>query len=151
MLFIGKKCGSREEIKNKYAERVLENNKSSIRSWVVHLDQTPIGFIQDYPVKEHPWTGQDFTTDFINHACGVDFLIGEKTFLGKKIGTLVFNKFAENYLKNYEHLVVDPDMRNQAGIKFFSALGFEKNKIIEAKDALGRERDYQLMVKIQKE
>jgi len=149
--FFSLRAWTLDDIKNKYAERVLENNKSSIRSWMAYLDQTPIGFIQAYPVKEHPWTGQDFTNDFIDHACGIDFLIGEKTFLGRKIGTLVFNKFAEDYLKNYKFLVVDPDIKNQPGIKFFSSLGFEKNKIIEAKDALGREREYQLMIKNQKE
>jgi len=136
-----------EDIQNKYAQRVLENNKSSIRSWMVYLDQTPIGLIQDYPLKDYPWPGQDFTTDFIDRACGVDFFVGEPTFLGKRIGTLVFNKFAEDYLKNYKFLVVDPDIRNHAGIKFFSALGFEKNKIIESKDALGREQAYQLMIR----
>lgn len=136
-----------EEIQNKYAKRVLENNKSSIRSWMVYLDQTPLGFIQDYPVKDHPWTGQDFMPDFIDRACGIDFLIGEKTFLGKKIGTLVFNKFCEDYLKDYEFLVVDPELRNQAGIRFFSSLGFDKNKTIQAQDTLGREREYQLMVR----
>jgi len=145
-----------EDIQNKYAQRVLENNKSSIRSWMVYLDQTPIGLIQDYPVgadlRVRPGRHiglplQDREGDKI---CGIDFLMGEKTFLGKKIGALVFNKFAEDYLKDYECLVVDPDVRNQAGIKFFSFLGFEKNKIIQAKDALGREQEYQLMVKDQK-
>jgi len=148
-----------EEIQNKYAERVLDNNKSSIRSWMIYLDQTPIGFIQDYPFSDivSPLVGETDQQAFGllgregDKICGIDFLIGEKTFLGKKIGTLVFKQFAEDYLKNYKFLVVDPDMRNQAGIKFFSSLGFEKNKIIESKDALGREREYQLMIKNQKE
>jgi len=97
-------------------------------------------------VKDYPWSEHSFTTDFIDRACGVDFLMGEKTFLGKKIGALIFRKFCESYLKNYDYLVVDPDVRNQAGIKFFSSLGFEKNKIIQAKDVLGRDQKYQLMV-----
>jgi len=145
--FFSLRTWTMEDIQNKYAERVLENNKSSIRSWMVYLDQTPIGFIQDYPVKAHPWPDQDFTTDFIDRACGLDFLMGEKTFLGKKIGTLVFKQFCEDHLKNYEFLVVDPDIKNQTGINFFSALGFEKNKIIRSRDALGRDQKYQLMVR----
>ena len=145
--FFSLRTWTMEDIQNKYSERVLENNKSSIRSWMIYLDQTPIGFIQDYPVKAHPWPDQDFMTDFIDRACGLDFLMGEKTFLGKKIGTLVFKRFCEDHLKNYEFLVVDPDIRNQTGINFFSALGFEKNKIIRSRDALGRDQKYQLMVK----
>ena len=44
-------------------------------------------------------------------------------------------------------LVVDPEINNQGSIGFFEKAGFKFHQVIEAKDALGRQRNYLLMIK----
>jgi len=138
------------EIEEKFKDRVAEQ-KSNIHGFVACIQNSPVAYLQCYAVKDHPWEGQNFSADLIEKAVGLDFFIGEPSFLGKKLAGPILERFIQTEVfRLYPHcesLVVDPEVNNQRSIAFFEGQGFKIHQNIEAKDALGRLKDYQLMIK----
>jgi hypothetical protein len=46
--------------------------------YIIFIDKIPIGFIQCYPVKEHPWDNQNLVEEVIQNSAGVDLFIGKR-------------------------------------------------------------------------
>jgi RimJ/RimL family protein N-acetyltransferase len=139
------------EIAEKFQDRVSEAKAiSNIHSFIAKIQDSPVAYLQCYAVKDHPWEGQNFSKDFIEKSVGLDFFIGEPSFLGKKMSGLILESFIPEILKIYpaaKCLVVDPEIQNQRSIRFFEKQGFKFDQEISGKNALGRQKTYQLMVR----
>ncbi len=118
-------------IKEKYLPRIL--NPESIPNFIVYVNNTPIGYIQLYCVKD---SLPDGVTDY-NHSlfdnikpneiAGIDLFIADENYLKKGYGTLTVTNFIKEYVQNkYTFLVTDPLKTNKNAIQFFEKNGFKK-------------------------
>ena len=139
------------EIEEKFKDRVAGHKSSNIHGFVACIQESPVAYLQCYAVKDHPWDGQNFSEEFIESAVGLDFFIGDPSFLGKKMAGPILERFIKTEVLSLypdcESLVVDPDVNNQRSIVFFEKVGFKFHQVIEAKDALGNQKRYELRVK----
>jgi aminoglycoside phosphotransferase (APT) family kinase protein/RimJ/RimL family protein N-acetyltransferase len=116
--------------------------------YIISVDKTPMGYIQCYPVKEHPWDNQNLVEELIQNSAGIDLFIGEKKFIGKGFGCEILEAFLKNYIwTRYKYCLVDPDIRNDISIRLFKKCGFRKHEQISSKDALNHPATLQLFIK----
>lgn len=119
-----------------------------MQCYIISLDNQPIGYIQSYPVKKHPWDNQKLTDEIIQNAAGIDLFIGEKTFLGKGLGIQVLDAFLKGYIwPHYRYCIADPSIHNESSMRLFQKYGFEEHQQIETMDALQRRVRLQLFIK----
>lgn len=115
--------------------------------YIISIDKTPVGYIQCYPVKEHPWDNQNLDEEIIQNAAGMDLFIGEKKFIARGLGYQILEAFLKNYIwTRYKYCLVDPDIRNERSIRLFKKCGFHKHQQIRSKDALNRLVTLQLYI-----
>ena len=82
-------------IREKYLPRILE--PQSIPNFIVYADNTPIGYIQLYCIKDSLPDGvTDYTHPLFdnfkpNEIAGVDLFIGDENYLKKSYATLILN------------------------------------------------------------
>jgi aminoglycoside 6'-N-acetyltransferase len=123
-------------------------NEKQIKSFIIYNKQFPIGYIQSYPVKDHPWENQDLPDSIIQKAAGLDLFIGEESCLGKGLGCIIINRLIEEQIwPSYQYCLADPDIRNRSSIRLFHQCRFVEHKQIIAKDALNRPVSLQLFIK----
>ncbi len=97
------------------------------RMWVVEVDGTPAGFLQDYLIGEHPeyalLTGRP-------DAVGFDYAIGEPAWVGRGVGTRILWTFLRDVVRPaYPEAVqfhAAPDHRNRASLRALEKLGFRQ-------------------------
>jgi RimJ/RimL family protein N-acetyltransferase len=120
-------------IREKYLPRIL--HPQSIPNFIVYVDNTPIGHIQIYCVKDslpdgvtnyhHPLF-DDFKP---NEIAGIDLFIADENYLKKGYATLALTNFIEEYVRGkFILLVTDPLKINKNAIQFFERNGFKKFK-----------------------
>lgn len=120
-----------DRIREKYLPRIL--HPESIPNFIVYADNTPIGYIQLYCVKDSLPDGvTDYTHPLFdnfkpNEIAGVDLFIADENYLKKGYATLTLT----NFIKEYVHgkfilLVTDPLKINKNAIQFFEKNGFKK-------------------------
>ncbi len=118
-------------IREKYLRRIL--NPESIPNFIVYVDNTPIGYIQLYCLKD---SLPDGVTDY-NHSlfdnckpneiAGLDLFIADENYLKKGYGTLTLSKFIKEHVqRKFTLLITDPLKSNKNAIQFFIKNGFEK-------------------------
>ncbi len=86
---------------------------SPIKCFIIKIDNVPVGFIQHYP------------SGYQAGAEGVDFFIGNPTFIGKGLGAFLLSEFIERMLPA-KTVVVDPDVKNVRAIRTYEKTGFQK-------------------------
>lgn len=117
-------------------------------SYIICLDEHSIGYIQSYPVREHPWDNQDLTEEVTQKAAGFDLFIGDPNYLRKGLGEKIVESFLENYIwPTYRYCVVDPNIQNAASLYLFQKCGFKEHKQINSKDALQQSVILKLMIR----
>jgi len=127
-----------EEVTAKYLPYVRK--EKPVNCYIVYLDETPFGFIQDYALKDFPWPEQDFTPDMIEKTAGIDLFIGEASTLNKGLGSEMLEAFLQAHVwPRYELCVVDPEVRNTASQRLFHKCGFKTHKTIQTRDTLERD------------
>ncbi|MGC2310037.1 MAG: GNAT family N-acetyltransferase [Candidatus Babeliaceae bacterium] len=92
-------------------------------SYMVYLNQIPIGYIQYYQANKFPeWHNQAKDT------YGIDILIGEMNYIGKGYGTLIIKQFIKMLCANPEirKIIADPALDNKAAIACYEKAGFKK-------------------------
>jgi RimJ/RimL family protein N-acetyltransferase len=129
-----------EEVRQKLAP-ILSGEKK-VKGELIVIDGVPVGYLQSYPVSEHPWPGQDLPEGFVEKAIGLDLFIGEKEHVGKGYGSQAVRQF----ISKFPYCVVDPDEKNQASICLFERCGFHFHKEIEMKNPLGKRVKLMLMI-----
>lgn len=124
------------EVEQKYLPRVT--GEVSVKPYIIVHEDTPIGLIQTYPVKDHPWKDQDLVPEIVDQAAGIDLFIGEVAYLSKGLGTKIFRQFLEEHIwPRFKYCLSDPDVRNEASVRMFERVGFKRYKVIESEDELG--------------
>ena len=98
--------------------KLLEGMQKPIKSFIIHNNQNPVGYIQIYHAH-----------DFLLHeelpenTCALDIFIGSVDFLG--MGVAAIKKFLEEYaFHNYRYIFVDPEFRNERAVTAFEKAGF---------------------------
>ena len=57
-----------EEVRNKLTPNL--QGIDDLKSYIIFIRTTPIGYIQCYPVKKHPWDNQNLTDEIIENSAG---------------------------------------------------------------------------------
>jgi aminoglycoside 6'-N-acetyltransferase len=122
--------------------------EKQMNCFIIHYNKLPVGYIQSYPIKEHPWENQDLPRDIVQEAAGIDFFIGEQEYLGRGLGCKIILQFLEKHIwPYYRYCLADPDIRNEASVRLLQKSGFVEHKRILAKDALQQNVSLQLFLK----
>ena len=102
-----------------------------ISDWVwyfrAELDSKPVGFAQYYNTSKAPkgpWSSQPTGT------IGIDFFIGNPSFLGKGYGILLVKNFVEFVINNVnpKRIIADPDKENIKSQHILKKCGFRLEK-----------------------
>jgi aminoglycoside 6'-N-acetyltransferase len=97
-----------------------------IHAFIIEIDDLPIGYIQYY-------NAYDFLRD--NHILKVlpkslavlDAFVGEMDYFGSDIGLQSVLLFLEEHVfKNYDYVLVEPDVRNLSAITSYKKYGFKE-------------------------
>lgn len=117
-------------IKKKYLSRIIDSE--SIPNFIIFADDTPIGYIQFYCVKDY---FPDGVTDYSHplfdsykpsEIAGVDLFIAEENYLKNGYATLALTEFIKNYIrKRFALLIADPLKSNKNAVQFFMKNKFE--------------------------
>ena len=125
----GKKY-SIDMIREKYLPR-LDN--PYIRSFIVYMNDTPVGYIQFYYVSHHLPDGVKSDEHFIfgkynrDEIAGIDLFIGPPEYINKGNGSAILKNFINEHLKRkFKLLVTDPLKDNVHAIRFFERNGFQR-------------------------
>jgi RimJ/RimL family protein N-acetyltransferase len=109
-----------------WLNEITENISADwVKYFIVECD-IPIGFLQYYETDLAPpgdWTNEPIGT------VGIDYLIGEKDYLGKGYGSKVVRLLVDHIKsKNeYDYIVADPIVENVSSIKVLEHNGFKQN------------------------
>ena len=121
--------------------------EAQMNSFIAYLENHPIGYIQSYSLKDHPWENQDLSEETIRKAAGFDLFIGEENYLKKGIGKQIIESFLKEHIwPNYQYCFVDPDIQNIASIRLFQKCGFIEHKQIHSQNALKQPVTLKLMM-----
>ncbi len=135
-----------EEVCKKLAPYV--QGEKHMKSFIIYLENLAIGYIQLYPIREHPWDNQDLSEEIVQNAAGFDLFIGEEEFLGKGLGCHIIDSFLDEYIwPKYKYCLADPDVRNKSSIRLFENCGFTKHNQIDSTSPIGEKVRLQLFFK----
>lgn len=135
-----------EEVRKKLTPNL--QGVGDLKGYIIFILKMPVGYIQCYPVKKHPWDNQDLAREIIEESAGIDLFIGEKKFIGKGMGRQILNAFLTAYIwPYYRYCLADPDIHNEGSLRLFRNCGFKEYKQINSKDALQRPVILQLFLK----
>jgi ADP-ribose pyrophosphatase YjhB (NUDIX family)/RimJ/RimL family protein N-acetyltransferase len=107
-----------------YRFKPVKGANKPILSYIICVDQNPVGYIQIYNAHDFPRSIP--LVGLPKNLGGLDVLIGDEAYLGQNIGTQAISKFLSAYGEGYTHIFVDPDLKNAAAIKAYEKVGFEK-------------------------
>ena len=99
-----------EKVSAHYSVQCGENTDQ--RGYLVHLDGSPIGYIQYYTEPKK--------------CMGIDFFIGEKDFLDRGVGTMVMRSFVTRLREEHSpsRIIIDPEPANLRAIRCYEKVGF---------------------------
>lgn len=126
--YAGQKEWSIKEIEAKYHPFQLK--KKRIQGYLIAIDEIFIGYIQNYHIKDYPWEGLDLSS-LPKKLAGIDFYIGETTYLKKGYGTQALRWFLRHYIDPYyEGSLVDPRHDNLIAIRCYEKAGFSHHQTV---------------------
>lgn len=122
--------------------------EKQVSSFIIFFKKHPVGYIQSYPVKDHPWENQDLSEEITQEAAGFDLFIGDVSYLHKGLGSQIVECFLENHIwPHYRYCLADPDVRNEASIRLFQKCGFIEHKQIDSVNALKQKVTLKILMK----
>lgn len=122
--------------------------EKGIRAYLIYLKDVPIGYIQSYPIKDHPWEGQELSEKVAEEAAGFDLFLGEIMTLRRGLGTLIVGLFLKRMIwPHYRYCFTDPDINNEASLRLFEKCGFVRYKQLPYVNALKQSTHLQLFMK----
>lgn len=106
-------------------------------SWMITLDERPIGFLQSYNAGRASgdwWPNEDESTR------GMDLFIGDESLVGRGIGPLVVRAMAARLFvdESVQSLIVDPHPDNTRSVRCFEKAGFVDEGEMETPDGRAR-------------
>jgi aminoglycoside 6'-N-acetyltransferase len=111
-----------EAVTAKYGPSI--DGMTPTRMYVAEVNGRSIGFLQDYRIRDYP----DFamlTPD--PDAVGVDYAIGEPSWLGRGFGPRILWEWMPRALRRFPHarsFFAAPDHRNAASLRILDKVGF---------------------------
>ena len=109
-----------------WIKEISENISADwVKYFIVECD-TPIGFLQYYETDKAPqgeWSDQPIGT------VGIDYLIGEKEYIGKGYGSKIVRLLVD-FIKSkneYDYIVADPIVENVSSVKVLENNEFKEN------------------------
>jgi len=120
--YIQKFWGDPQDWINEISENI---SADWVKYFIVEYD-TPIGFLQYYETDIAPqgdWADEPIGT------VGIDYLIGNKEYLGKGYGSKIVRLLVD-FIKSkseYDYIVADPIIENLSSIKVLENNGFRQN------------------------
>jgi aminoglycoside 6'-N-acetyltransferase len=102
---------SLDEIVAIYSPRI--DGKEDVRCFVIVCDETPIGYIQEYPASEN--------------SAGIDLFIGEVKFHHRGLGSSIIRQFLNDVVfadPVIETCIIDPSVSNRGAIRAYEKAGF---------------------------
>lgn len=116
--------------RERYGARIA--GEAPVRMWVAQLDRRPLGYLQDYRVRDH----DDYAVRVQQpDAVAFDYLIGEPGLVSRGIGTGMVGAFLREVLcRDYpdaRHFVASPDHRNAVSLRVLEKLGFTQGLWIQ--------------------
>jgi putative acetyltransferase len=109
-----------------WIKEISENiNADWVTYFIVECD-LPIGFLQYYETDKAPqgeWSKQPIGT------VGIDYLIGDKEYLGKGYGSKIVGLLVDliKSKNKYDHIVADPIAENVSSVQVLETNGFRLN------------------------
>jgi len=120
--FGGSGPATAESIEARYGPRI--EGEAPTRMWVVEAGDDPVGFVQDYRIRDYPDTAVLVPDP---DAVGVDYLIGEVEWTGRGVGRRMLISWFELARGGYpdaETYFAAPDHRNRASRNLLLSVGF---------------------------
>lgn len=119
-----------EEITKRY-EPKIKGEKPTDCYLVIHEDQ-PVGYIQTYKVNDWPEFGNYVGYD--DHTASIDLFIGETSFMGKGLGSLMIKKFLRDVVFASQEIttcIIGPEPKNLRAINAYIKAGFTYVKTVQ--------------------
>jgi aminoglycoside 6'-N-acetyltransferase len=118
---------SLKDIENKYLPRL--KGEDNVPSFIIHMNNEAIGFIQYYSLSEHYPEGiQADSSLFKNYQpkqiAGIDLFIASYAHRGQGLGVVIINQFINEFLPHFRLVVVDPSYDNIQAIRCYEKSGF---------------------------
>ncbi len=120
--FAGSSPATAESIEARYGPRI--DGEAPTRMWVVEVGADPVGFVQDYRIRDYPDTAALVPDP---DAVGVDYVIGEVEWTGRGVGRRMLTSWmglARGGYPDAETYFAAPDHRNTASRRLLVSLGF---------------------------
>ncbi|WP_314728284.1 GNAT family N-acetyltransferase [Bacillus sp. Marseille-Q3570] len=133
---------------DKVYEHFYESDNQVIKNLVM-WNQTPIGYVQYYPLseKEKRIYGYKRNESFY----GMDQFIGELSYQGRGIGTLLVGTVATFLFDKLDaaKVVMDPQLRNPRALRCYEKCGFRPVRLLKSHEMHeGKKEDCLLIEKI---
>jgi ribosomal protein S18 acetylase RimI-like enzyme len=132
---------SLQDIKEKYSPRI--DGKDKTPSYIIHIGEHAIGFIQYYCLMDHLPSGvidqsnRLFELEKGEKLSGMDLFIADKEYRGNGLGQMIIEEFMEEFLnKKFNRIIVDPVLDNKAAIHCYEKSGFIKTDYSNDKNFL---------------
>lgn len=136
---------SEQEVFEKLKPCIL--GRKAVSGFIVLMDEIPIGYIQQYKIKDFPWPNQKLSARILNQAAGIDMFIGDEKLIGKGLGAQLIKAFIKEQIwPQFHYCLVDPDIKNISAIKCYEKLKFQTYTILDTENALGEPVKLQLMM-----
>jgi RimJ/RimL family protein N-acetyltransferase len=111
-------------------ESYLDGQKERLDYWICSYESKSFGLIMTSDAAE-PDPRQTQTPDYFipwiepdGITLTLDFIIGERDFLGKGLASLTLKKFTEVQDPSIKALLVDPEVKNGRAIHIYEKVGF---------------------------
>ncbi len=118
-----------DQIIAKYAPRI--DGKEDVRCFVIVHGDTPIGYIQKYPIDGNSEYARHVAT--AERTAGIDLFIGEVEFHHRDLGAPIIRQFLNDIVfadPAVESCIIDPAVSNRGAIRAYEKAGFRLLKTV---------------------
>ena len=119
-----------EEIMKRYGPKIT-GEKPSYEYLVMYRGE-PVGFMQTYKVNDWPEFGDYVGYD--DHTASIDLFIGETSFMGKGLGSMMLRKFLRDVVfvnPDISTCIIGPEPDNIRAIRAYEKAGFLYVKTVQ--------------------
>jgi aminoglycoside 6'-N-acetyltransferase len=119
-----------EEVEDKYAPHV--DQPSLTRGYIMLYDSQPVGFIQEYLIRDYPEYASAVQVD--DDAAGVDLFIGDEAYVHCGLGPVLLRAFLRDVVFARDEAgccVIGPAQSNASAIHAYEKAGFGYLKTIQ--------------------
>ncbi len=135
-----------EAITQRYGPKIKE--KKPTDCYLISYKEKPVGFIQTYIVTDWPEFGNYVGYD--DHTASVDLFIGESSFMGQGLGSILIKKFLKEIVFKNPYIttcIIGPEPANKRGIRAYGKVGFKYMKTVQ----VGNEPEPTYIMEIRRE